>query len=262
MPLRNDASLWWNMAGVVAAYQPVRAPGSMLGRSNMACGNNNKYIADSATKPIWSSVGGWSFDGISTYLDTNLIMSGTTWSAFVRYSGASTSGATAASVIGSNSYSEAQRGISLWPHHSTFGRTNARVWVGNGIGRYVDSSNTSTGVIGLSGIICYHNGLVISTSNWFTPGTGNTSTTYIGAVNASGVAKEFFNGAIQSVVVLSRTISLTEAWNISHQMAYCDVNPDWSVWGRRRRWYYDSVLPTFQAAWAAHSNAQIGTGVN
>ena len=40
MPLRSDSTLWFNLPGVVAAYQPVRAPGPLLARFNMAHGGN------------------------------------------------------------------------------------------------------------------------------------------------------------------------------------------------------------------------------
>jgi hypothetical protein len=48
-------------------------------------------------------------------------------------------------------------------------------------------------------------------------------------------------------------------WTASRQMAYCDVNPDWNVWARRRQWYL-APQGGFQAAWARNANTVIQVG--
>lgn len=72
-PVSGD---WWLAGGVnasdcLAAYQSIGADSYVASKVNLA--NPGTYdIADGASYPTWNAATGWTFDGISTYLDTNI----------------------------------------------------------------------------------------------------------------------------------------------------------------------------------------------
>jgi hypothetical protein len=58
---------------------------------------------------------------------------------------------------------------------------------------------------------------------------------FVGKGNSAG----WYSGTnMRAIAICARTLNAAELWSASRQMQYCDVNPDWSAWGRRRRWYY------------------------
>lgn len=77
---------------------------------------------------------------------------------------------------------------------------------------------------------------------------------YIGAGAAS--VNVGITGAIAEVRVYNRVLSGAEV------MALYAPQSRWDLYQAARRWYYVPAGPAFLAAWAAHSNSQVGTGVN
>lgn len=250
MPLRNDQTAWWNLPGAVAAYQPVKAISPKMALYNMACGGNGKYSQSASVAPAWTEHTGWTFPG-TAYLRSYIPVRDT-WSLFVcSHQITSVDGYLFSSM-------NASEEIAI-----TVGALTGNIWarIGNGSWR-----TFSVGVGTTLHTFAVSNGLLYLDGNYVTTTTASKSVTATRnsfGSNWPGYGPyNLFNGTIKAAAIYDRAVSAAEAYTVSRQMAYCNVNPDWSVWGRRRRWYYDSVLPTFQAAWAAHSNAQIGTGVN
>ena len=255
MPLRQDPSLPWNLPGCVAYYQPVRAPDSLLARYNMAHGGDNRFRAMPGVQPTWSAKTGWGFNG-SQYLDcgVNAIVPG--WAAICAFTNVPSTAGKNHTLFGSATTSYNQCFIIMpW---RTFG----------GIHRYYNGSVTglsvagvvASGVLAISGAACYQNG--VFEGNAQTSASAITPNIYIGCYNDPGSGPfDYVIGNIQSFVIYSRLLSPAEVWQASRQMQYCDVNPDWSVWSPRRKWFpYVLAGGGFQAAWAERANRLIGGG--
>lgn len=234
MGLRSDSSLWFNLPGIVAAWQPVRAPGPTLARYNMANGGDNRYKATQVGTVNWNGYAGWIFSAnINNYFTTDVIaMSG--WSLFCRFSNSTSS----ADVLCGSYDGAALRFYvaGLW--------NNAKNLYGNG--GLVQAGANTEGVIAVAGQQGYANGLPVGSEISAWSGT-NTRKFYIGCYNESGTAKYPVNGNIQCIVIYERVLSPAEVWQASRQMAYCNVNPDWSAWGRRREWFY--LAPTASSSY-------------
>lgn len=234
MPLRTDPTLWFNLPGIVAAWQPVRAPGSLLARYNQAHGGDNRYKATDGTAPSWSGALGWVFNGSSTYLKTGVVPDDIGTLA-IKFSGAALTGDNV--TIGSRSSGSV--GMFIQNSNST-----NRVYV-NGAFKSVSPCIT-TGVMAISNNKAYLNGILeagdISTSPY-----SITYEIYVGCLNNGGSPAIYRAANVQAVVYYNRALSAAEMWTISRQMAYCDVNPDWSAWGRRRKWFY--LAQTARATW-------------
>jgi hypothetical protein len=233
MPLRADAGLWWNLPGVVAAYQPVRAPGPLLARYNMAHGRDNRYRATDGVAPAWSGAAGWTFTARSQWLNSG-ILPAVSWTALIRLSGVAGDG---------NYYAFGTYAASGATHFSIQPIYFARIYYLNGAALSVAPEQTA-GVIGFAGKTAYRNGVPDGTI-----GAGSASITVpvaIGNLNYSGRTYGIL-GSVPAFAIYARTLSSAEVWTVSRQMAYCDVNPDWSVWGRRRQWFYGPQVGSAQA---------------
>jgi len=247
MPLRQRPDLWANLPGVVAAYQPVRAPGPLLARYNMAHGGDNRYRATDETPPTWSGAAGWTFNGSNQQLLTGIVpVNNQLWTMLVAFSGLSS--VDAHRIIA---------GFYSW----TGVETRFGLCVGYGVTRVVPCSGgdgTATqmtqGVAGVSGAQGYANGV----------GTGAiatvaaTWTTQIALGSGYGFRYTAVN--IRAVMIAPRPLAESEVWQASRQMQYCDVNPDWSVWGRRRQWFYRSTEIVASTIYRRRVPALIRTG--
>jgi hypothetical protein len=89
------------------------------------------------------------------------------------------------------------------------------------------------GVLAYAGKATYRNGLSDGTISG--AANTNTKTLLLGCYNGPA---GYFTGKIQTVVIASRTLSPAEMWLASRQVAYCEQNPDWNAWARRRRYFY------------------------
>jgi hypothetical protein len=90
----------------------------------------------------------------------------------------------------------------------------------------------AAGIGASSGGFGYINDVQVATIGGPDPQT--TSRLIIGA---QLVFDRYLIGRIQAFAIyvnLSRSMLST----VFRQMAYCHVNPDWSAWGRKRRYYY------------------------
>lgn len=229
----RDPSLAWNLPGVVAYYQPVRAPGPQIARYNMAHGGDNRYKATDGVAPTWHGATGWGFNGSTQYLRTYVVLpTGTQvpYSAIVRYSGAVFSG-----VL-----------------HYLFGALRYATTSTFGIGKYFAASHlnggvyssiaAASGVYGLSYNEAYKDG---NYKGAITAGAADFNLEIaIGCANynivpSSDISPYFYVAcSIQAIAIWQRALSRAEMWYASRQMAYCDQNPDWNVWATRRRYWY------------------------
>lgn len=249
----KSTDVWFNLPGVVAAYQPVACPaGALAARVNVSNEQRTpgRYAAVPGVAPAFDPRTGWTGDGATAYFATGITPSAN-WSMLVRFSNVVLSGARCA--IGSSATGDTR--FMIHATHASFG---GNVLYGQGNYTTVAPGATAA-VLGISGQRGYRDGAVEGSAIGAWSGTGNAI--FLLARN-SGSAAEYFNGTVQASAVYRRTLSPAEMWQASRQLAYCHVNPDWSAWGRRRRYYYAPSQAAFLAAWAARSNHLIGGGVN
>lgn len=252
-PRSND--VWLNIPGVVAAYQPVAAPGPLLARYNQANGGSNLYRATDGVAPTWSPLTGWTLNGSSQYLGTGIIPLASPGSILVAFSDGST-GVDNYTILGALDWSGKFSLIQVTNTGASMGSYNG------GSGAAFNNPILATGVYGVSNKTAYRNG--VAEGNAIPAGTGMPAYEYyIGALNIAGAAGQFWSGKIKAALIAGTPLSASEMWHASRQMAYCHVNPEWSAWGRRRRYYYaPSAAGGFQAAWAARQNRLIGGGAD
>lgn len=248
MPRRDDPTLWFNLPGVVAAYQPVMAPNSAICRWNQANGGDNRYRAVDGVAPAWASQTGWGFTGTEFLTASNLYFA-SGMSMLIGYSNF---------PLGVSFYglSGARNETYRYGWYSVAPASWRCFWGNVGFLTVPAYTNAVMGMGSPFGVVasCYVNGIYM--------GTTPTAPTSIYTLFDIGrfYALQMMRGSITAVSVFSRPLSSGEFYAASRQMAYCDVNPDWSAWGVRRRWYIMGA--GFRAAWAAHQNSQIGTGVS
>lgn len=266
MPLRADTSLWYNSPDVAFAYQPVGCPGgAALATYNMAMGGSNRYRGTATLSgkvlPTHRPVTGWTFDGSTQYVDTNYAFTAGTQkpvTMLCRYSGATWG--TLSALFGCRE-NASDNNFYIASYFSQSRWSNGNTWQVFPLDTHLGAS----GVHGIAGPTAYKNGVAMAT---IAAGTANLPyVVFLGCSNNSAgdnpANKNYTFGmavTIQAAILINRVLSPAEVWTATRQMAYCDVNPDWSVWSRKRRYYYAPSQAGFLAAWAAHSNAQIGTG--
>ena len=249
MPFRDDPNLWFNIRGIVAAYQPVSGPNTQIVRYNQARGGQNTYRAADGTAPTWSPGLGWTFAAASSqYLLPGISPTDTTWSAFVRFSG----------VSGAQRALFGFYGSSTSAFDIQISATHMEMYNGDGYatGYLAIAPQMASGVYGFAGKQPYRNGVAEAS---VIPAGGFVSTPiYIGGLNL--LAGYYFLGSIQAIAFYQRTLSAAEARLVSLQMQYCDTNPEWSAWARRRQWWQvsTSAAPRFINAQSIDSAEAFG----
>lgn len=250
MPYRTRSTdLWHSLPGVVAAYQPIAAPDPFAARQNVAHGGARfgVYTATTPATPLtWSKSRGWGL-GAGKYLKTGVVPV-VGYSMIVRYINANNviAGSMTTWGVAECNLWPAAAGQVYWSHGNEFGAAPGMV----------------SGILCVAGTNGFRNGTWNATggsSSWT-----STRDIYIGCQNEAGTPSSFSTiGNIQSFLLANRTFSFAEVWLASRQMAYCEQNPDWNAWARRRRYYYaPSAASGFQAAWAARQNRLIGGGLS
>lgn len=229
MPLRINPTAWFNLPGVVAAYQPIGAPDSLLTRYNQAHGGDNRYRAEPGTLPGWSSRLGWTFNaGSSQYVKTGIIPNDN-YSMIIRVANATTGG------HGTYNYSTS-KGFAIFPYVSG----SYYYYAPNQINAIASTTDKLIGIV--VGQAAYHNGQLVGTFSGTLSTQGNIFIGVNSNQNSDPVIGNYYTGNVFAVVIYSRKLSNADMYYASRQMAYCHVNPDWSAWGRRRKWFYAPVV--------------------
>lgn len=230
MPRRRDPTLWFNVPGVVAAYQPVAAPDPLLARYNVGSDARmaGRYTAVPGVAPTWSSATGWMFNGSTQYLRTGVVPF-SSYSLFCQFK---TIAGVNALVRLQGASGDTTSYFGLYPNYG------GRAYYSNGyqVAAGVESS-IADGNMGVSGYTGYKNGVFavsITAGGTIEPNLD----LWFGCGHDPTGAVELWNGYIKAVVIISRVVSPSEAQFIARQMTYCHVNPDWSAWCRRRRYSY------------------------
>lgn len=226
----RSTDVWFNLPGVVAAWQPQAAPGPFAARQNVShdARRAGVYQVTSAAAPTWSPIAGWGFNGSTQYLATGITAENNQkWSLIVEYANQAVGGLSF--VAGCNEFGGAYQGIGVsgdWAGTGT-------IWFnGSPMGL---AGQLPSGSMAVAGPFAYKNGIQVSA---IAAQAGAFYEIMVGACGTPAGPQWFFSGNIRSVLIVSRVLSAAEVWQASRQMAYCHVNPDWSAWGRRRRYYY------------------------
>lgn len=251
MPYRSRSDVWYNAPGAVAAWQPVGAPDPLAARVNVSNDGRlaGRHTATPVNAPAWSPVAGWTFTAASTQYMTTGCSFVVTSTALVMIAGWSGFGVT---PFGANSspaghsyrlYASQAGGLNLWVNRNSVSETATA-------GMQIPS------VYGLAGLTAYRNSTVVGTiSSGMTDPV--TLGSYIGANNSNGTPNSYFNGRILALLISNVTLSHAAVVNYSRQMTYCNANPDWSAWGRRRRYYY---APSLLAAMRRRMPGEVRVG--
>ncbi len=222
-------AIWHSLPGVEAVYQPIGAPDSFAARFNVGAWHRmvGKYTATPGVLPTWSPEKGWTCSGTS--LKTGIIATSAAWTYLASFANAPS--ASEGTIIGAWTESGGRKMIWLQPYPNSSGR------------QYRNGGGTSTaalpgmnaGVIGMAATTGYINGIAdVTVATGYPPGLEF----WIGSVNKDGTSDRWFSGIIKSLLLASRTLTPAEMWLASRQMAYCEVNPDWNAWARRRQYFF------------------------
>lgn len=239
----KSSDTWFNLPSVVAAYQPISAPDPISARQNVSSNfaRLGQYTAIPGVAPTFSPATGWIFAG-TQYLTTNILPTAS-WSALIRLSNV-----TNADTWSFGNY--ASSGWGIQPRNA-----NQTIYYNGSF--FTVPIIRLNGVWGLIGSRGYYNGISETTA---LSGASPNLAIFLGDI--SGIYRRYFVGNMLAFAIYSRTLSAVEVWQASYQMRYADQNPDWSAWGRRRKWFIVSAGTAFQAAWAARTNNLIGGGVD
>lgn len=246
----RSTDLWYNAPGIVAAYQPVAAPDPFAARQNVSndARQAGVYAAQQVGAPVWTGALGWSGFGAGNYLATGITPSAT-HSMIVSFAGGS--GTVWAEVAGSVGTTSTR--FRLAP---TYVLDTAKRGYHFGAANQAGGARAYAGVLALTPGQGYYNGIADHapfTVSW----SGTPTAIFIGTYNNNGTpaSGNYWTGSIGACAISACQLSAAAIWQYSRQMAYCHFNPDWSAWGRRRRYYYaPSAAATFQVAWARNAN--------
>lgn len=239
----TDATLWWNMAGIVAAYQPIGAPGPLLARVNMARGGTNRLRATDGTAPDWSAARGWVFTAASSqYLKTGILTS-TNHTIIIAFAGM-------ANQDGGGLVGDVWQGLSPYYY-------NIRRYHGSSGEDMAAGSGVASGVMAVSPSGGYYNGR--SETSSYVMGTLGRMILIgcLGSNSAGAPSTPYATADVRAVAIYDVTLSAVQVRDASRQMAYCDSNPDWSVWSTPRLMPMRYAVP---ATPANHRNRPL-TGV-
>lgn len=250
----TDAALWWNMAGVLAVYQPVAAPGPLLARYNMAHGGDNRYRAADGVAPTWHGATGWTFDDAEAqYLDTQYTPTEANHSIAVRYSDYD-AWASYPRIFGASNPSNQN------PRTLLGGSATGSAWANGGGVTIIATPLGVSGVAIVGAMDAYLNGADIGN---LSSGYALNYSLFIGGQNNGGSVAGLPTAqvTVQAFAIYARALSVAEVQAVSRQMAYCEKNPDWSVWARRRRWFSIKQATAYSGSVAlGRSHAATGLG--
>jgi hypothetical protein len=213
----KSSDVWHNMPGIIAAYQPVMSTDPISARINVA---NNKrtptqYSATPGVAPTWAAATGWTFNA-NQYLVTGLTPA-ITWT-IISHHYSTTTGWSGCFAWGNNTGGGFGFSARL--------TTTARFWNGGIKDIVITDAWHTFALCGMSGVAVDGN----YTANTF-PGCVPGPMTI--SIYGSGWA-----GSFRSFAIYARTLSAAEVWVASHQMKWCDQNPEWNVWARTRKWWF------------------------
>jgi hypothetical protein len=231
--------LWHSLPGVVAAYQPVRAPDHIQARYNVGAhmarvGQNNATLG---VAPTWGPATGWTGNGTSMYLNTGIVP-GNYWSMMIQLITVQLENQV---PIGARTGTSGTNGMFIVSH----GSANAAVIYRYGNDISITPQATGRINLAMAGLANYRNG----SRDGGASNTAITTTTYpvfIVALNNGGSPGLYSSETVQAAVIYSRTLTANEVRNNAQQMKYCDVNPDWNAWEPQRRWFFVPAAAAFR----------------
>lgn len=203
----SAASTWWDnngaISGCVAAYAAKGATSLAASYTNLT--GNATYDAAPGVAPTWDTTGGWTFNGSSQYLLTNVVPAAA-YSMIMRFSNRVT-GEAACAVSGQNTrFGFDWSGAALIYYYGS-GTTGRSV-----------TGNPSSGVVALCATQGYLNGLAdgAPTPNIW---SGTATQVAIGARNLNGTTRDTFgNLKVQALAIYSVTLTGTQVATITTAM--------------------------------------------
>lgn len=238
---------WWEIPGVIAAYQAIGAPSQRDSYENVGKAMAGRYVATPGVAPTWHGATGWGFNGSTQYLTvaTSPVVA-TAWTMILRCSVPNITEAGSVFAI-ANDADQYVKYFAVANFTKVQARSGNAVWTSADYGR--DANNH---VWCITEADVYKDGYYVASI----VGGSSITGTYIGigALRLSWTILSFINCTVQAAVICSRTLSPAEVWHASRQMAYCDVNPDWNAWAPRRRYWYAPLTLLGNKKWILDVN--------
>ncbi len=227
---QGASNIWFNMPGVVGAYQPISAPSQVASYQNVGKGRLGSYTAAVGVAPTWAGPTGWGFNG-TQYLNTSMSSAIKPFSALVRANIASI--VTYPTFWGGNSDS----GCIQFYVKAVTGKTALSKAGIVDIG--VSTGAATLGVDQVLAVTYGATGAYVFYRNGTADGSGTENQTFTDRTSQIGghQAGNLMNGYMAAIVVYPRILTPAEMWLASLQMAHCEANPDWNAWAPRRQYW-------------------------
>ena len=204
--LLGGSRKWWLAGGAptpIAVYQPKGASSLAASYTNLA-NNGAQYNAAPGTAPTFDTATGWTFDGLTQYLQAGTLVPADGWSMVVRF----TDAATNARIAGSEDAGDTRFGF----------RPNESTTIRYGQGQSINVSPALTaGVIAVAGQRGYRNGTAEGAAIGAWSGT-STRIIQIGAYLIGG-SRSFASVKIQALAIYNTTLTAPQVAAVSAAMA-------------------------------------------
>ncbi len=208
MPKGGAAPAWWYVPGktCIAAYQPKGAASYAASKVNLA--NPGTYDATEGVAPAWDAAIGWSFDGVTQYLDTGVLYDTTGQKGSMIVHLTSTDNGDFILVgNGNTSFS----GFGIMPNRYSRAR-----WLHDGSCTAAVGVFLGAGIMGIGGASAYLDGVFQGT---ITTSGRTTRAIFIGAGNSGTGPAMFCTGTIRQMSIYSDALSADEVAAVSAAIA-------------------------------------------
>jgi hypothetical protein len=197
---------WWTVAGqtCVAAYQPIGAPSLAASYVNLA--NPGTYDAAPGVAPTFDSATGWTFDGVTQYLDSGVILA-YEHSYFIRFSDLDTGGDF------DTIFGVATPAYRIFPNR--YGDT--RYYYNSLYVNFPHGGSRVDGILGMVNNLGYYNGVHEGTVD-AEVGANVEFSAYIGAGNYSNSMYLPCKTKIQAIAIYSTTLSASDVAALTARM--------------------------------------------
>jgi len=218
----GQATPWYLAGGVppancLAAYKAIGVANLAASKVNIANpGTYDLSVLSTPLNPTWDTVTGWTFDGATQYLETNLTPAAgaaQTMTMIVRFSGCAANTGYMGYVDGAANY------FAITPR-----RAGGSKFINGAAAGALISTAASAGVIAIAGANCYIDGVSLGTC---TLGSGGGAVEiYLGCVNGPTL---YWAGSIQMAALYDIVLTGAQVVAVGTAMGFFSAELDYSV---------------------------------
>jgi hypothetical protein len=202
---------WWKPTGLiesqcVAAYAAKGSASQAASYLNLVSASTHAITASVA--PTWDTAVGWTFNGASQFLATDIVPTAT-YSVIVKFNGGGA--LSIGAVVGAYNNAVSTTRFYIRPSYSTSQHT----WAYGNYGTLVGGPITS-GVLALCAGLGYIDGVADGTQNGFF--TGASVTFYIGALHIGAGISNYWGGNVTSIAFYNVILTPAQVVEIGARM--------------------------------------------